>query len=205
MMIIAGFCTASVDSYKKWFGQLPFKSIINIFFEMKNTVGERLIYWRILNQKISSIYIFCSVLEIKYCWFFADHLRTKEEVKFTTDVAVISQQLSFSISKSFCKIVLNNERSKKRLLSNIISTQWITTDGRKVKLTWNKQPAAILDISETTKYYNLLQTFTFTLDLWKREPVRGQLPQGDSNLIAFIYKVYSPGTVSFLAWDKGQW
>ena len=148
---------------------------------------------------------FCSVLEIKYCWFFADHLRTKEEVKFTTDVAVISQQLSFSISKSFCKIVLNNERSKKRLLSNIISTQWITTDGRKVKLTWNKQPAAILDISETTKYYNLLQTFTFTLDLWKREPVRGQLPQGDSNLIAFIYKVYSPGTVSFLAWDKGQW
>ena len=76
----------------------------------------------------------------------------EEEVKFTTDVAVISQQLSFSISKSFCKIVLNNERSKKRLVSNIISTQWITTDGRKVKLTWNKQPAAILDISETTKY-----------------------------------------------------
>ena len=32
------------------------------------------------------------------------------------------------ILKSFCKNVLNNGESKKRLLSNIISTQWITAD-----------------------------------------------------------------------------
>ena len=45
----------------------------------------------------------------------------------------LSTIISFSacILKSFCENVPNNEEGKKRLLSNIIFTQWITADNRK--------------------------------------------------------------------------